>query len=555
MATQKTSDPSELLYKGQSVLGKPTTVETPGTVGQPLSAGIAAPPALGGGPGQPAAGGPEPAGPGGGTGAGPSVDPKLIEGIAQKIAKAADSGGGSADPSIGTQGFSLTGPEGAGFQAQPGEFTTGGIAAGGALSDPTLALNATGLLTGHAGGLQDTLLSLASDPGIRAAFASGTLSQTVLNAGDYALGFNSLLADPTVAASPGIASSLTTLGAQLGPQLAGAVIAALPSILQATGAEMTPSEAATTNLGAQVAGQVIGTAAPMLLGQAAAWPLAAATLPVTIIQGIEDIKTAQNVERDAAALQKELAGPIRELQGFIPKDVPASYETITNPASTPDQILAAYTRSKYLQDLFNAHDTRIKGGGNVLLGGMASAHGFTRGMEEALRPYMQMNEAAMVLGQDALDRAGLKPGTDYQPFWTPGAGLLGSFGFRPYLDTHYYPEQRVEGVRQQLGAQGLGPEQIDQAIQNAMGAGTVSGTARWDPAAWATVERAFQEGGSLAGGLQRLSAATGLPISNTYLLRALGGQTPSGPAAAPGTAPGPTGEQIDELIRRAAKAQ
>ena len=44
----KPTDPSELLYQGQNVLGKATQVETPGQVSQPLTAGIASTPAAGG---------------------------------------------------------------------------------------------------------------------------------------------------------------------------------------------------------------------------------------------------------------------------------------------------------------------------------------------------------------------------------------------------------------------------------------------------------------------------------------------------------------------------
>ena len=89
------SDPTELLYKGESVLGKPTAVAAPGTLAQPISAGLAsvptaaAPGALTGGPA--GAGAPEGLAP-----AGSGLETSNLLSIIQQALGATEKGAGFA---------------------------------------------------------------------------------------------------------------------------------------------------------------------------------------------------------------------------------------------------------------------------------------------------------------------------------------------------------------------------------------------------------------------------------------------------------------------------
>ena len=114
-----TQDLSELLYRGQNVLGKGTEVSLPGTVSQPLSAGIASTPTPGSVPGAaPGAEGGGGMGMGGGEAGGPTLLQQIMQalGIAEKTGSLASRLGGQRGEGMPTQGAPgpvITAPAGA----------------------------------------------------------------------------------------------------------------------------------------------------------------------------------------------------------------------------------------------------------------------------------------------------------------------------------------------------------------------------------------------------------------------------------------------------------
>jgi hypothetical protein len=341
----------------------------------------------------------------------------------------------------------------------------------------------------------------------------------------------SLIPQAAIDAVAQVSPSLANMLGSVGPGAAAAIISFLPQLIQMAGANLSPSEQAKAQLAAQVASQVVATAAPMLMGQAAAWPLAAATLPVAVIQGVKEIQEAGDIEQGMARYKSDLAGPVREIQGFLPKDAPNIYNTMTDPSATPQQKLDAYNRALYLQELQNQYD-RYWSGAPIELGAGVYAPGQPQ-IADFLRPYSMMNEASLLMGQDALTQAG----QEFRPFWnTQYSGglpsILGSFlpsvaqkdyyGYSPELLTGMGFQQSPTGQwldpRGYEGPQGYGIEQgtplpapklAEFGLKN-------YGTGDWRPGTYEQYASMLQPGQMLPG-LQQIAQQQGAQFSNPFL--------------------------------------
>jgi hypothetical protein len=362
-------------------------------------------------------------------------------------------------------------------------------------------------------------------------------------------------AEGAAGAGSGTAAGLAGLGAGL--------VAAAPSIMKAAGADLSPKQQNQAQLASGLAAPAIAAtpAAAALASGAGAASLGAAgaglafaplALAFAAYQFYDAEQKRKAVERETGQLKEDLGGPVREVAGFLPNDAPGLYETVTNAGSTPEQIKTAYDRAKYLADLQNAYDQHIKEGGRTSVGGIPVS-GYTKGLAEQLAPYNEMNQATLLLGQDALTKAGVPFDPAYQGI-SPVFSMFGTDS--PFLQSNYYGYEpgREQATREQQATQGLTPEAIEQNIQNALGAGTLSPTTRWNPETLAGLEAAFK-GQPLLEGLRRASEQYNVPIKNPYIQRALQPAAAPGGAPAGGTTPGAMGEQVDELIKRAMRGQ
>ncbi len=347
---------------------------------------------------------------------------------------------------------------------------------------------------------------------------------------------------------------------------AGAVVGMLPGALAAGGILTDPEEQAQAEMAATLAqaGITAATVAPAIataaaggaVGAAGAGIVGAATLPIALIQAYKGMQDAATYKKEMAQFKKDMAGPLRELQGFIPKDAPKAFETIMNPRASSEEVKASYDRAKYLQTLYNEYDRHIKGGGAVSVGGK-NIQGYTQGMEQKFAPFMQMNEAALMLGQDRLTQAGVA----FDPFFRAGSDprspVFTAFGAdSPFLSENFYgyeagrdqaqrealaknaawlQEVRANQAREAMangmavlpgdvaGAPATGPITPEE-IEIAMGAGGAQGnflrSTRWNPAVQPQVDAAFQ-GNTLLGGLRTLAGQYGVDIRSPYLRLAM----------------------------------
>ena len=541
MPTKPTPDPSDLLYKGESVLGKGTEVEMPGTVGAPLSAGIASTPVEGGGAAGGAAGVTS-----GGLGVG-DEGTNLVQLVQQALGateKTASFGQKLSDtlrgtPDLATAAGSL-GPTTPGVQPEPsfltdflGGIEEGGVPAGSVAPDAATSAGTSGV----AGGLGTATAGAGATAAILGLLASLTGNKDL---GEAAKGL-------------GVGTGA------LGLANTGLGLASLAPLLGTTTAAVPVGAAAGLGSGAATGLATGGTAGLGTAAGAAFAPIVAMMLASAIsgLAGGED------------PVGEGIGDALEPTAGRYHKFAPELAATLGSEGAGINSLLQLlpYVNSKEeLGQLLNTYKDYIATGGGYTGGvggygagskmyeipGLPGAGGNTHeGGIQADFPQWGLAQRTVndllqqMPGEDYAGAAGLTPGTPLSEAWKyyaqPGGPLSGRQNQSRLFNWGEVPnEQLVNYITANPSATPGGVVPGGEAARQGLGRELSPGSEGYDY--------------RLPGAAPNVGA---MPMS-AYFQALQAGATPQQAQQAAqqaGGAPGAIGEQIDELIRRAVGQQ
>jgi hypothetical protein len=509
MATGKPDDPSELLYKGENVLGKATQVETPGTVAAPLSAGIASTPTPGSVPG---AGGEVMGGGVMGEQPGPTTL-QLVQqalGITEKSTSLGQRLSSMLNPGEFSGLAGSLGPVAPGAQPEPSFLTDFlGSLEEGAVPAATSGADAAGLAEGGAAAAGSTAGGLSAGGGA-AALVAAILGLIASQTGNQDLG--------KAAQGLGAAGSAAATGGSIASGIAAPAAAGIGT---AAGAAFSPIAAA---LIASTISGLAGKGDPIGEG-----------INEMILQGGNDYQT----------FNQELGQNVGQ-QHTAYNAVQQAFPYVQNKAEL-GQLLNTYKNYLGTTTGIPMEDQ----GGVYKIGNIPDVGPRTHG-----QPTQEQNWGPMTAQmQQAIDALyGVLPGEPITADYAGGGGLSGEAANRLWNAFVQNPSS-VPTQLSQLGA--MGPEELAQQqvplyggqsvggldLMNAQAAGTIGRQPVYDPA---TGQYVFVQGGKGPG----THAETFQQAP--YWAQILGQGAGGAPAGGGG---GVVGTEIDELIRQAAARQ